>query len=90
MKINAVDNQTFGLHKMSKIKYNPNATKTIADVVQFENGKRFVVAKTFDKFGVMTEKLHYLKDSMGNWVKSKLQYFKDGKLIKELKGSRNA
>ena len=89
MKINAVDNQTFGLNRTSRIIYNPNSTKTLVDIVQLQNGKRLTVSKTYNMFGVMTDKLQYLKDQTGNWIKSKLQYFQDGKVVKELKGGKN-
>ena len=88
MKINAINNQTFGLNRTSIVRYNSNATKTFSDIVQLENGKKVIIAKTYDKFGVMTEKLQYLKDSAGEWIKSKLQYFEGRKVVKTLKGRK--
>lgn len=88
MKINAINNQTFGLNRTSIVRYNPNSTKTFSDIAHLENGKKVIIAKTYDKFGVMTEKLQYLKDSAGEWIKSKLQYFEGGKVVKTLKGRK--
>lgn len=88
MKINSINNSSFGLHRTTRTIYNPNATKTIADIVQLENGKRLTISKTYDKFGVMTDKLQYLKDESGKWIKSKLQYFEGGKVVKILKGGK--
>lgn len=65
-------------------------SKTIQDTVHFENGKTLKISKTYDKMGELTDKLYYLRDEAGKWVKSKLQYFKGNKLVKELKGQKNA
>ena len=86
MKINAINNQTFKLNRTSMVRYNPNSTKTFSDIAHLENGKKIVIAKTYDKFGNLIEKLQYLKDFSGEWIKSKLQYFEEGKVIKALKG----
>lgn len=88
MKINSVNNQTFGLKRTSSIRYNPNATKTFTDTAHLQNGKKVVVAKTFDKFGVLQEKIQYLKDNAGNWVKSKLKFYTGGKVVKEIGGNK--
>lgn len=64
--------------------------KTIAETVHLKNGKKLTISKTIDKMGELQEKLYYLRDEMGNWVKSKLQYFKGGRVVKELKGEKNA
>lgn len=88
MRIEPVNNQNFKLKRTSTIRYNPNATKTFSDIIQLENGKKVVIAKTYDKFGVLTEKLQYLKDSAGEWVRSKLKFYSGGKVYKELVGSR--
>lgn len=80
--------KAFGLRRSAKVLYRPNATKVLVDRVEFENGKTITYAKTYDKWGTMTEKLSYLRDSVGNWVKSKLQYYKDGEVIKTLKGRK--
>jgi hypothetical protein len=42
----------------------------------------------YDKFGTLTEKLSYLRDEAGEWVKSKLQIFKNGEVVKTLKGRK--
>ena len=88
MKINSVNNQSFGLKRTSTIRYNSNATKTFTDTAHLQNGKKVVVAKTFDKFGVLQEKIQYLKDNAGNWVKSKLKFYSGGKVVKEIGGNK--
>jgi hypothetical protein len=88
MKINSVNNQSFGLKRTSTIRYNSNATKTFTDTVHLENGKKVIIAKTCDKFGAMTEKLQYVKDNAGNWVKSKLKFYTGGKVVKEIGGNK--
>ena len=82
--------KAFGLNRSAKVLYRPNATKVLVDRVELANGKVITYSKTYDKWGKMTEKLSYLRDTAGEWVKSKLQYFnKDGEVIKTLKGNKN-
>ena len=82
--------KAFGLKRSAKTLYHPNACKTLVDRVELSNGKTITYAKTLNKWGNTTEKLSYLRDEAGAWVKSKLQYFgKDGEVIKTLKGRKN-
>lgn len=84
-----ISTKTFGLKRSTKVVYHPPTYKKIVDTVELQNGKKVTFTKMYDKFGVLTEKLSYLRDSVGNWVKSKLQYFnKDGEVIKTLKGRK--
>lgn len=81
--------KAFGLNRSAKVLYRPNATKVLVDRVELADGKVITYSKTYDKWGKMTEKLSYLRDTAGEWVKSKLQYFnKDGEVIKTLKGNK--
>lgn len=51
----------------------------------FFNGKRLDVYSAYDKEGKLVNKLYYLADNVGNWLKSKLVYFdKDGKKYKQI------
>lgn len=82
-------NKAFGLKRTSKVIYYPPTYKKIVDTVELQNGKRATFTKKYNQFGVLTEKLSYLRDAAGEWVKSKLQYFnKDGEVIKTLKGNK--
>lgn len=81
--------KAFGLKRTNKVVYHPNACKTIADTVHLNNGKTVTFAKTYNKWGDMTEKLSYLRDSVGNWVRSKLQFYgENGEVVKTLKGRK--
>ena len=81
-------NKAFGLKRSTKVIYYPPTYKKIVDTIELQNGKKVTFTKMYDKFGVLTEKLSYLRDSAGEWVKSKLQCFKDGELVKTLKGRK--
>ena len=51
----------------------------------FFKGKRLDVYSAYDKEGNLVNKLYYLADNVGNWLKSKLVYFdKDGKKYKQI------
>ena len=86
---NQPNDKAFGLKRTNKVVYHPNACKTIADTVHLNNGKTVTFAKTYNKWGDMTEKLSYLRDSVGNWVRSKLQFYgENGEVVKTLKGRK--
>lgn len=86
---NQPSDKAFGLNRSTKVVYHPPTYKKIVDTVELQNGKTVTFAKTYNKWGDMTEKLSYLKDSVGDWVKSKLQYFgKNGEVVKTLKGRK--
>ena len=81
--------KAFGLKRSAKVLYRPNATKVLVDRVELENGKVITYSKTYNKWDELTEKLSYMRDEAGEWIKSKLQYFgKDGEVIKTLKGQK--
>ena len=40
-----------------------------------KNGKQIVIDKTYDKMGVLKEKLIYLKDELGIWIKHKVKNY---------------
>lgn len=80
--------KAFGLKRSTKVVYHPPTYKKIVDCVELQNGKKVTFTKMYDKFGQLTEKLSYLRDEAGEWVKSKLQIFKDGEVVKTLKGRK--
>jgi len=80
--------KAFGLKRSSKVVYHPPTYKKIVDTVELQNGKRVTFTRMYNQFGELKEKLSYLRDSAGDWVKSKLQIFKDGEVIKTLKGRK--
>jgi hypothetical protein len=96
-------NPNFGLKKSTKtiFRYAENnhcvslsvdkptiCGKIVQDTVHFENGKKLKISKSYDKMGELTDKLYYLRDEANKWIKSKVQYFKGGRVVKELRSSR--
>lgn len=76
MPIQPNNNVNFGLNKTNRIRYNIfKDTKTLSDIVHLKNGKKIVINKTYDKMGVLKEKLIYLKDELGNWIKHKVKNY---------------
>lgn len=77
MIVNPIQPQqpSFGLNTKSVIKYGGFAQKSIDDTVQLSNGKSLRIIKYFD-YDKLTQKLYYLKDEAGKWVKSKLKTYK--------------
>lgn len=52
------------------------------------NGKRLDIYSAYDLEGNLIHKLYYLADSVGNWIKSKLKYYENGKVVKEVRSER--
>lgn len=53
------------------------------------NGKKLDIYSAYDKEGNLVHKLYYLADNVGNWIKSKLKYYENGKCYKVLRSERN-
>ena len=83
MKIQPVESPNFGLMRQTQIRYTAPYTKVITDTVKLANGKKVLFAKTYSG-NTLESKLSYLKDEAGRWVKSKLRYYKGGKVVKEM------
>ena len=83
MKLEPISSNTFGLNKQTKIMYTKPYTKIITDTVKLANGKRILYSKTYEG-NTLTSKLSYLKNAAGEWVKSRLRYYKGGKVVKTL------
>ena len=54
----------------------------------FINGKKLEIYSAYSREGKLIHKLFYLSDKVGNWIKSKLVYYHDGKKIKTLRSSK--
>ena len=83
MKLEPISSNTFGLNKQTKIMYTKPYTKIITDTVKLANGKKILYSKTYEG-NTLTSKLSYLKNAAGEWVKSRLRYYKGGKVVKTL------
>lgn len=84
MKIQPVSQVSFGFNKTRSLRYIEPDVKQAIDIIRFENGKRLTITAQY-KRGVLQNKLYYLKDAAGRWIKSKLDYFEHGKKVKTLK-----
>ena len=78
----------FGLKKSTKVIYR-FANDIHCTSLTSENGKKLTIAKTFNKMGGLTEKLYYLRDETGKWIKSKLKCLKGNKVVQELRGQKD-
>ena len=63
---------TFGLNVQKTIRYDSFTNKRIIDTVNFENGKKLQITKYFE-YDKLVQKLYYLKDKTGKWIKSILK-----------------
>ena len=78
MKIQPIQQPTFQMKWESKAL--PNVTKS---KIELDNGKKLLVRD------VGWYKLQSLYDEVGNWVKSKLKYYKGRQVVKEMRSSRD-
>lgn len=83
MKIQPTQTPSFGMNYTQKIYYDNRFIKHVTDTVHLDNGKKVIISKCYD-YGNLTSKLQYLKDEAGNWVKSKLKCYKNGKAVKTI------
>lgn len=77
MIVNPIQPQqpSFGLKTQRVIKYHSFTKKSITDTAYLQNGKSLRITQYFD-YDKLTQKLYYLKDEAGKWVKSKLKTYK--------------
>lgn len=54
----------------------------------FINDKKLEIYSAYSKEGKLLHKLYYLADSLGNWLKSKLKYYENGKVVKEIRSEK--
>ena len=78
----------FGLNRRTRTVFYPESYKKVVDTVELKNGKSVTFTKVHDQFGNLTEKLSYVRDEIGNWVKSKLQMYENGKITKVLRSRK--
>lgn len=74
---------SFGLKTQRAIRYHSFTKKSVTDTAYLQNGKSLRITKYFD-YGKLTQKLYYLKDEAGKWVKSKLKMYKGRQIDKVL------
>ena len=77
---------SFTLNTTRTLKFIAPDIKQKADTVRFANGKKLLILSEY-KRNILQNKLYYLKDRTGEWIKSKLKYYKDGKFIKTITSS---
>ena len=75
------NNPSFGIYKVTKVTSYGNRE------TGFLNGHKLDVY-TAKEDGILVHKLYYLSDKFGNWIKSKLVYFENGKKVKVIKSER--
>lgn len=76
------NNPNFGVYKVTQITHYGNR------VTGLINGYKLDVY-TAKEDGELVHKLYYLADKAGNWVKSKLKYYKGGSVIKVIRSEKN-
>ena len=87
LKIQPIQTPSFGLNVTRKIRFDNETKKRIIDTVSLENGKKLIITKGYD-CNTLLYKLQYLKNEAGDWIKSKLRYYKGRKVIKELNNEK--
>ena len=71
-----------------KIRFDSDTLKRVVDTVHFNNGKKLIITKAYD-CNTLVSKLQYLKNEAGDWVRSKLRYYKGRQVIKEMRSYNN-
>ena len=67
----------------TKVRYDSKTAKRVIDNITLDNGKHLRVTKGYE-WGDYVYKLQYLVDGAGNWVRSRLRYYKGRQVIREL------
>ncbi len=83
MKIQPTSQVSFGLNRSRQLRYVTPEIKREIDTIRFNNGKKLTITSEYHRSN-LTNKLYYLKDAAGKWIKSKLDYFENGKVVKTL------
>ena len=78
---------TFGLNTQRVIRYDTPYCKRIIDTVNLQNGKTLTISKHFERDN-LTQKLYYLKNQAGEWIKSKLKMYKGNSVNQVLQSNR--
>lgn len=88
MKIQPTQSPNFGLNVTRKIRFDSDTLKRVVDTIHFNNGKKLIITKAYD-CNTLVSKLQYLKNEAGDWVRSKLRYYKGRQVIKEMRSYNN-
>lgn len=78
----------FGLKVTRRIRFDSDTLKRVVDTVHFNNGKKLIITKAYD-CNTLVSKLQYLKNEAGDWVRSKLQYFRAGRSVRKMEAANN-
>ena len=73
MKIDFKDKVTFGIYRGTRPTYYGNVISGVG------RNKKLDIYTAYHSDGSLKHKLYYLTDNFGNWIKSKLKFFKDNK-----------
>lgn len=87
MKIEGIQNTCFRCHKGS-IERLRDYGKVIKDTGVI-NGKKLDIYSAYDTEGNLIHKLYYLADNMGNWIKSKLKFYKGRQVVKVIRSEND-
>ena len=90
MKINLHKNTppvSFGLNTQRHIRYITPEVTQLNETVWFKNGNTLRIASEYRR-DELVNKLYYLKDSAGRWIKSKLKFYENGKMTGVLRSER--
>ena len=94
MKINKIQEPQASRNPACKMKYqrviryDSATSKRIIDKIKLDNGKEITSAKAYF-MDELFYKFQYLKDAAGQWVKSKLRYYKGRNLAKTMEGKKD-
>lgn len=78
---------TFGINTNVVKRFDGIDRKQIITKGTLNNGKQLIVTDYYYRDNLI-QKLQYLKDATGKWVKSKLKCYKNGKAIKTITSKR--
>ena len=87
MKIKPIDRISLYGIRSNRDKALKDCKNIIKDIIPVQD-KELIVHTAIDNNNNKIYKLHYLRDKLGRWIKSKLIYFKDNKRCKILRGER--
>ena len=87
MKIQPTSQVSFGLNRSRQLRYVTPEIKREIDTIRFNNGKKLTITSEYQRSN-LTNKLYYLKDAAGKWIKSKLVYYSGNKPAKVIKSEK--
>ena len=87
MKIKPIDRISLYGIRTNRDKALRDCKKVVKNIIPVQD-KELVVHTAIDSNNNKIYKLHYLRDKLGRWIKSKLVYFKDNKRYKILRSEK--